>query len=123
MERYNRGFRKLIAWQKAHVLTTKIYRVTRSFPKSEIYGITNQLRRASSSIAAQITEGSRMPTLDHRKLYYDRAYASASEVDYFLELSKDLTYLDQHSYNELLNLVNEVSALTFKLSLSCTRKT
>jgi four helix bundle protein len=119
---YRCGFRKLIAWQEAHRLTLFIYRVTKNFPREEIYGVISQLRRASSSIAAQITEGSRMPTSNHRKAYYDRAYSSAAEVDYFLELSKDLEYLNSEDYEKLLEQLNKVSYLTKKLSDSCIKK-
>ncbi|MBT3835454.1 four helix bundle protein [Candidatus Peribacteria bacterium] len=118
-KKYSDGFRKLIAWQEAHKLTLNIYKITKNFPREEMYGITSQLRRASSSVAAQITEGSRMPTLNHRKSYYDRAYSSVVEVDYFLELSKDLEYLNGENYKELLEKVNRVAYLTKKLSNSC----
>ena len=60
-----------------------------------------------------------MPTLNHRKSYYDRAYSSVVEVDYFLELSKDLEYLNGENYKELLEKVNRVAYLTKKLSNSC----
>jgi four helix bundle protein len=122
MEKFKDGFRKLLAWQKAHELTKDVYRVTQKFPKSELYGMTSQLQRASSSIAAQIAEGSRMPTAEHRRLYYDRAYASAAEVDYFLELAHDLHYLNDDEYDRLLNEIHYASALVHRLSVSCTEK-
>jgi hypothetical protein len=50
-------FRKLIVWQKAHELVLKIYIATKKFPKQEIYGITSQIRRSSTSITANISEG------------------------------------------------------------------
>ncbi|MBU0458476.1 four helix bundle protein [Patescibacteria group bacterium] len=109
--RYQRGFRKLIVWQEAHCLTKMIYKITVSFPKSEMYEMTKQLRNASSSIGAQIAEGSQMRTQPHRKLYYERAYSSASEVDNFLELSLDLNYLKEDEYKKLLHQVNKVSYL------------
>jgi four helix bundle protein len=121
-QKYTSGFRKLIAWQKAHEITLDIYRFTRSFPKDELYGITSQLRRASSSIAAQITEGSRMTTMNHRKSYYDRAYASAAEVDYFLELAHDLEFLPAEKYEEFAKKINYVSALVLGLAQSCKNK-
>lgn len=117
--RFNEGFRKLVAWQEAHKLTLRIYAVTASFPKEEQYGLKSQLRSAASSIGAQIAEGSRMSTAQHRKLYYDRAYASAAEVDNFLELAHDLRYLSDADYEELLERLNRVSFLIHKLSNSC----
>lgn len=122
MEVFQYGFRKLLAWQMAHTLTLEIYRVTRNFPKSELYGMSSQLQRASSSIAAQIVEGSRLPTADHRRIYYDRAYASAAEVDYFLQLAHDLKYLSDTEYQHLLKQIYYVSVLVHRLSVSCTEK-
>jgi four helix bundle protein len=119
MPKYDKGFRKLIAWQQAHQLVGQIYDVTEHFPRHEMYGVISQVRRAISSVAAQIAEGSRMPTANHRKLYYDRAYASAAEVDYFLELSLERQYFDQGKYDELMNKLNYVSALVLGLSKSC----
>lgn len=113
---YQKGFRNLIVWREAHSLTVALYKATCVFPKHEQYGITSQLRRASSSIGAQLAEGSRMRTGAHRRIYYERAYASAAEVDNFLELSRDLGYLDEPEYKNLLNAVNRVSYLLRQLS-------
>ena len=120
--RFENGFRKLIAWQEAHALTLLIYHTTAHFPIEERYGITSQLRRAASSIAAQIAEGSRMETSAHRKSYYDRAYASAAEVDNFLQLSNDLRFLPNDQYRSLINKLNCVSFLVHRLSSSCHSK-
>ena len=120
--RFDKGFRKLLAWQEARQLTLRIYEVTKTFPKEELYGLTSQLRQAASSVDAQIAEGSRMPTEQHRKLYYDRAYASTAEVDNFLELAHDLGYLNDMDYDELLERTNHVAFLIHRLSASCFRK-
>ena len=120
--RYLKGFRQLIAWQIAHQLTLNIYSAISTFPAQERYGIISQLQRASSSIGAQVAEGSRMPTYAHRKLYYDRAYASTAEVDNFLELAKDLGYLDMQKYKSLLELTNRCSYLVLQLSRSCIKQ-
>lgn len=114
----SKTFRQLIVWREAHQLTIAIYRITYTFPKDEKFGIVSQLRRASSSIGAQIAEGSQMPSQAHRKLYYDRSYASAAEVDNFLELSKDLGYLAEETYQKLLSQLNRVSFLLSRLSKS-----
>ncbi len=116
---YDRGFRRLIAWQEAHKLTVFMYQVTTSFPKHEIYGLTSQLRRAASSTKAQIAEGSRMSTAAHRKSYYERAYASNAEVDSFIELAIDLEYIDTTTYESFLDHINRVGYLTHKLIQSC----
>jgi len=115
-QRFKDGFRKLIVWQEAHDLTIHVYKVTTSFPSHERFGLTSQLRRASSSIGAQIAEGSRMRTAAHRRIYYERAYASAAEVDNFLELSLDLLYLTSEQYQKLLARVNRTSYLLHQLT-------
>lgn len=111
-------FRHLIAWREAHTLTLMMYGITRTFPADERFGMTSQMRRASSSIGAQIAEGCQMPTIAHRKLYYDRAYASVAEVDNFLELAKDLTYINEETYRLSLAQLNKVGFLTHKLAAS-----
>ncbi len=108
-------FRQLIVWREAHALTLLIYKATRLFPSDEKFGITSQLRRAAASVGAQIAEGAQMPTMPHRLLYYQRAYASAAEVDNFLELSKDLGYVKIEDYRSLLQKLNRASFLLTKL--------
>jgi len=115
---YKSGFRALRAWQEAHRLTIFVYQITNHFPREERYGVISQLRDAASSVGAQLAEGSRMPTKPHKKLYYDRAYASAAEVDNFLELAHDLKYLTDKEYSAALEMVNKVSYLIYRLSAS-----
>ena len=114
-QRYSEGFRSLIVWREAHALAIIIYKLTRSFPSDERFGIISQLRRASSSVGAQIAEGSRMSSSAHRKIYYERAYASNAEVDNFLELSFDLGYLDSSLYQSTLSAINRVGFLLKKI--------
>src|SRR3989338_3703908 len=97
---YKKGFRQLIAWQESHRLTLFIYKITAHFPRSELFALVSQMQRASSSIGAQLAEGSRMPTKPHQKLYYDRAYSSGAEVDNFLELAHDLKYISDEEYEK-----------------------
>lgn len=113
--KYQGGFRKLVAWQEAHRLTVDIYKLTKQFPQSEQFGITSQLQRAASSISAQISEGSRMRSADHKRSFYDRAHGSAAEVDNFLELAHDLDYMSDDQYQEFIQKINRVSALVYGL--------
>jgi four helix bundle protein len=80
-------FRKLVAWRKAHELTLRVYDVTASFPKDEVYGLTSQMRRASSSIPANIAEGcGRNGNAELARFVYI-ALGSASELEYHLLLA------------------------------------
>ena len=94
-------WKDLKVWQKVHQLVLEVYRVTASFPKAEIYGATSQLRRAASSIPANIVEGqSRQTTKEYLQFFYN-ARGSLEEVRYFLLLSHDLEFLVLESYNIL----------------------
>lgn len=96
-----KNFRDLEIWQEAHSLALEVYRITRDFPKEEIYGLTSQIRRAASSVAACIVEGySRNTTKEFMKFLYD-ARASAAETEYHLLLSKDLNYFSVKIYEKL----------------------
>jgi len=101
----------LKVWKQAHALVLEIYKITSSFPNSETYGITSQLRRASSSIAANIVEGqSRNSTKDYVNfLYISRG--SLEETRYFLLLSRDLRYLPTESYKRVEAVAISVSKM------------
>jgi len=102
------NFRRLKIWEKAHLLTLEIYRVTKNFPSYELYGIVSQLRRASSSIAANIVEGySRRSKKEFVQFLY-QARASLDEVIYFLILSKDLKYLPDSEFEKLVDAASEL---------------
>jgi len=106
-----RNFYDLEAWKKGHLLALNIYKMTKNFPREEIYGITSQLRRAASSIAANIAEGfARYHFKDKTKFYYN-ARGSVAEVQNFLLLAKDLSYIDLKTCNEFVEKANEISKL------------
>lgn len=93
-----KGFRQLTVWQKAYGLTLEIYRLTKAFPKQEIYGLTSQLQRAAVSISANIAEGYER---NHRKEYLQFLFiakGSLGEVETYLLLAKDLGYLSNSDY-------------------------
>ncbi len=105
------NFYDLDAWKKAHRLTLEIYKITKSFPKEEIFGITSQLRRAASSVAANIAEGfDRHHFADKARFYY-QSRGSAAEVQSFLLLAKDLHLIDVPICRELGVLAQETGKL------------
>jgi four helix bundle protein len=98
MEKETKGFRQLVVWQKAYDLTLEVYRLTRTFPKSETYGIISQLQRAIVSIPANIAEGYER---NHRKEYLQFLFiakGSLGEVETYILLAKDLGYLKDADY-------------------------
>jgi four helix bundle protein len=101
-------FRDSIAWQKAMELTTLIYSATRSFPKEEMFGLTNQLRRASVSIASNIAEGQGRLTTGEFIHFLGMARGSALEVETQLELSCRLGLGDRQELLDVQARATEV---------------
>ncbi len=106
-----RNFRELIVWQKAHKMTLDVYRATASFPKEETYGITSQLRRAASSVPANIDEGCGKNSDAEFARFMQIAAGSASEVEYQLLLAHDLNFIEPASHAKLDSDVNEVKKM------------
>lgn len=90
-----KDFRELQVWQRSHQLTLGIYRVTKKFPKEELFGLTSQMRRASASISANIAEGCGRDGDAELKRFLNIALGSACELDYHLLLASELGYLAQ----------------------------
>src|SRR5512143_1988276 len=104
-------FHTLKVWEKAHQLTLDIYRATAMFPKEELYGLTSQIRRASSSIPANIAEGCGRSGNTELKQFLNIALGSASELEYHLLLARDLAYLSAAEYEKLVNNTIEVKKM------------
>lgn len=109
------NFKDLILWQEAHQLTLKIYGVSKSFPKEEVFGITSQIRRASSSIPCNIAEGCGRFTSKDFANFLQIALGSANETDYLLLLAKDLNYLSEEDFINLQERMNKIRAMNINL--------
>ena len=109
------NFKELKVWEKAHQITLSIYKVSARFPKEELYSLTNQLRRAASSIPANIAEGCGKNTQADLANFLNISLGSANETEYFLILSKDLNYLTEEQFSILSNGINEVKAMLISL--------
>ncbi len=109
------NYKDLKVWEKAHAFTLQVYEITKLFPKEEIYSLTNQLRRASSSIPANIAEGCGKNSQLELAHFLNIALGSANETEYFLLLSKDLSYLSAEKHVELGENINEVKAMLISL--------
>ncbi len=101
-------FEQLLVWQKAHQFVLAVYVLTRSFPRSEIYGLSSQFRRAAVSIAANIAEGFRKRGIADKLRFLNIAQGSLEESRYYLILAHDLAYGD---VSEPTRLIEEVSKL------------
>ena len=108
-----RNYEDLEVWQKAHALTSKVYRATERFPRSESFGLTSQIRRASSSIGANLAEGCGRWGDAELARYVQIASGSASELQNHLRLAKDLALLSPSEHADLLrDLVSVRQMLT-----------
>ena len=110
-----RNFRDLIVWKKAHELTLLIYRATAQFPYEERFHLVSQLRRASSSTAANIVEGWGRRTDRDTGHFLNIAHCSNDEVKYFLILARDLELLSLDLFQRCELLADEIGAMLFSL--------
>src|SRR3989338_7507965 len=101
METKIRTFHDLKVWQESRKLVTAIYKITKSFPKDEQFGITNQLRKASVSIASNIAEGFGRKSIKDKVHFYTMSCGSLNEVLNQLFISKDLSYLKEKDWRDL----------------------
>ena len=114
----SRAHRKLDVWKKSMTFVKDIYQATESFPKSEIYGLISQMRRAAVSIPSNLAEGAARKGKKEFKQYLNIAQGSISELDTQIELASMLKYIDENLYNNLMDGLNTISKMLFGLSRS-----
>lgn len=105
------AFQKLTVWQKAHQLVLETYHVSQRFPQREVYGLTQQLRRAVSSVPTNIVEGSKRQNDREFANFVRIAEGSLEETKYHLLLARDLTYLSQGEFQRMADLCDEVGRM------------
>jgi four helix bundle protein len=103
-----RSYKDLIVWQKSFELSLLVYKLTKEFPKDELYALTSQIRRAAVSIPSNIAEG----YCRQRKLEYVQflqvAFASGAELETQLLIAKELKYFDEMSFEKADGLLKEI---------------
>ncbi len=104
-------FKELKVWQKAHKLTLAVYRITVGFPHEERYGLTGQLRRACSSIGANLAEGCGRDGNAELARFCSIAMGSASELQYHLLLARDLNPMEPTDYAALTEAAAEIKRM------------
>lgn len=103
------GYRKLIAWQKSNLLAHKVYDLTNDFPKSEIFGLVSQMRRASLSVCANIAEGYSRKGIKDRRHFYEMAMGSLTELEFFIDFVFERQYIVKENYLTLLGYREETA--------------
>jgi len=113
-----RPHRKLDVWKKSMVFVKDIYQATEQFPKSEIYGLTSQMRRASISIPSNLAEGAARKGNKEFRMFLNIAQGSISELDTQIELASILKYINENLLEELIDKLSVISKMLFGLSRS-----
>src|SRR6266704_4128645 len=108
-------YTRIVAWQVCHELTVAVYRATETFPKSELYGLTSQARRAAFSATANIVEGSAKRGSAEFRRFLDISLGSLTELGYTLRISRELGLLAEDGWGPLNDLQNRARFLTWKL--------
>lgn len=101
-----RSFTDLKVWQEGHKLVILIYKITESFPKKETFSLIDQMRRAASSITANIAEGFGRQTYKEKLQFYFMAQGSLTELKNFILIAKDVGYLKQEDFDRLVMQAN-----------------
>ncbi|MXV14849.1 four helix bundle protein [Hufsiella ginkgonis] len=114
-----KDFKTLSMWSRSHELTLKIYEVTKNmFPREEIFGLSSQVRRSSSSIPTNIAEGCGRNSDAELKRFLVISTGSCSELEYQLLLAKDLKYIDEPLFIIMNAEVTEIRKMLFPISKS-----
>ena len=108
-----KDFKQLAVFQKTRIFNKEIYLKTKNFPAEERFGITNQIRRASVSIATNIAEGCGRNSDKDFARFLNIAYASACEVECLLLISSDLELIDRQTLSSLQKKLDEIKKMLF----------
>lgn len=117
------SFTDLIAWQEAHKLVLMIYKTTKEFPKEELFGLVNQMRRASVSISSNIAEGFSRKSYNEKVRFYGMSQGSTTELQNQLLVSKDVGYISSKKFKEIADQTILVHKLINGLIKSSKSKT
>ena len=112
------GYRDLVVWQKSMQLVTEIYRATNCFPKSELFGLCSQMRRAIVSVPSNIAEGQGRDSSKEFIRHLSFAYGSLMETETQLQISANLGYIEQAEVDRLLRNAAEIGRMLNGLSRS-----
>lgn len=105
------SFTDLRVWQAGHGLVLEIYKITKTFPKDEMFGLTNQIRRASVSITSNIAEGFSRRSYKEKSQFYSMALGSLTEIQNQLLIAKDIEYITQQEFKTLAEKTVDISKM------------
>jgi len=102
------SFKDLLVWQKVHQFIMEVYRISKNFPKDEIYGLTSQFRRAAVSIPANIAESYTRKGEKDKLRFYNISQGSLEECRYYIILSNDLGYMKNSEIDKLFEEISKM---------------
>ena len=106
-----KSFRDLFVWQKSMGLVTEIYRLTKSFPKEELYGLTSQVRKCTVSIPSNIAEGYGRGSTKEYIRFLQIARGSLYELQTQLEIAVNLNYLENMNFEDQFHVIDEIERM------------
>lgn len=110
-----KSYKDLFIWQKSMVLVTGIYTITKTFPASEMYGLTSQLRRSAVSIPSNIAEGYGRNSTNDYKRFLQIAGGSLYELQTQIEIAFNLKYLEEQKHIEIIDLSIEIDKMLYSI--------
>jgi four helix bundle protein len=117
-----KGFEGLDVWKFSLEFTKDIYKITQGFPKQEVFGLTNQIRRASVSIASNIAEGSTSPSKKEFARFISFSLGSAAEVKAQIIIAYEINFINEKVKNDLLDKINRIGRMLKGLERSLKNK-
>ncbi len=110
------SYRELIVWQKSIVVATLIYEMTKTFPASEVYGLTSQMRRASYSIPSNIAEGFCRGGKAEFRHFLQISFGSGAELETQLTIARNIGILSEKEHNHIMAKLEEVMRILNKMT-------
>ena len=107
-----KSFTDLNAWKEGHKLVLEVYKVTQKFPKEEIFGLTNQLRRAGVSFTSNIAEGFSRNSYKEKVQFYSMSLGSLTEIQNQLLIAKDISYITKDEFNKIAEITINANKIT-----------
>jgi four helix bundle protein len=109
----NKGYKKLIVYQKSKELVLTVYKITTNYPKTETYTLVPQMRRAAISVLANVVEGYSKETSAEYARFLTISIGSITELEVYVEISYELGFIDQYKADRMNKLITEVKKLLY----------
>ncbi|AOW20261.1 four helix bundle protein [Urechidicola croceus] len=110
------NFKELNVWKEAKDFSVEVFKITNTFPKSELYGITSQINRASVSIPSNIAEGASRKSDKDFSRFIQIALGSSFELETQLIISNEINYLDEITFNKVIEQLNKIQKMLFNFN-------